>query len=628
MVELARALGWRNPPGDLSLQQVSDWWQGRARRASRSLWRSPLYRSRKPLPGGGQAHFSYERSLWPVPLEKPMASCWETEACLFRNRNAAWAAVLVALHDLLGRTMQVRCWQVGQEVRPVLEALAGDSWSQAFRYETLLSSLEARRGDVFLLGSGGLKDSRGSGVVVMDLSGDPDFPVEDFLVNTECWLVVTLRQWTPRYGLFLSRPALVQLYARPEPQATLSTLATASEVLRRTRSVIGGAPGFEQLWEWSLPDLPLRPGQEAGPPPQRPVRSWPPSEDRQATLRTADGGVPLALGELKQRLLAYDEVPEGWELRPLLFSSAMAALAALSLAYPQGESGARYFETQFLRQLLRSQGPGVLWESVQYDWELTPWDLQLAQCPPWLIVDTTLTGQRLRLADILRHYRPLLAVRVFSALKLDQRGHELDNAGAVLLAGLPDEVERAASRLCGLREALGTVPNTRRLSPPWVLSPGDGHAEAVLENNRWLATQLQCGGLLRRVVHPSLGPLREVPWAAAPFVVLEGEDPAWISAALTREARGLPLAQGASFGFVHHRFESIVPVLKENRVLFKVAMGSSPDREGVLAALQRVYAHPDLASLKRAYPGLRRLPAVRDWASPSQRLLNYLEGSD
>ncbi len=601
--------------------------------------RSPLYAERKPLPFGGEALYTYERSLWPVPLEgcPPAPPGWEGEALLCRSLEAAHATLFVSLCDLLEEPLQVRCWKAPASLGPLLDCLAPGRWSSAFRLTTLHSSMASRRANVFVVDAQDWErgEVRPTGVLVLDLSRRPDFPLLDLLDDCDCWLVATLQRWRAPE---LSSPALLSLYARPSKGEGLSTLGAASELARRVRSVVGASPSFTQLWEWSLADRELSGYRERVPAPKRPARGWPhqpafaESERawlgelkkwRRSTLALADRSRPLELSALEQRLQAYEEIP----VEPLLFSSAMAALAALAVLMPRLSSQAAYFETAFLLKVLRASGQDVQWlESVRYDWELTPWDLELAFPSPVLVVDTTLTGNRFRLSHLWERHRPQLAVRVFSALKLDQRGQELENVGAVLLSGSPEVVAPVAQALRALRSACGTEPECARLSPDWVLDPTDPHAEAVLESNAWLAARLRPGGLLRRVVHPGL--TSSLPWACAPFVVLHlaPDSHPWITAAVEREARALPFGRGASFGFVDHRHESIIPVLREQRPLFKVAMGSSPgpSRQAVLEILQRVLSHSSVGELRRAYPGLRPARTARDWSAPSPRMLRFL----
>lgn len=601
----------------------------RALAASRRLLRSPLYAQKKPLPGG-QALYTYERSLWPQPLEQLEAPLgWEAEKVVCCSWGGAFATLLASLRDLLERPLSVRCWDNPRyaELEALLECLAPGRWSWARRRQTMAGSLSHRRAELFLLGADQDLALLTSGAVVLD-----HVPEAEFWEQYQGWLLIVVQ---PEPALVDCQPCSLSLYGRISQQPGLSSTAMAAELSRRVRSVLGVGLSYARLWESCAP-----PGGETARAPLPPPRVWPTPPNFQGdeagylkelvrwrlrTLAQADRSRPAPLADLEKRLLAYDEAPEGWDLHPMLFSSAMAALSALSLLMPRVQSQAAYFETSFLRQVLRHEGPcDVAWfESVCYDWELTPWDLEIQNQPAVIVVDTTLTGQRLRLSQVLQRHRPQLAVRVFSALKLDQRGQELENCGALLLAGPPETVRAVRHGLERLRDLLGTRPGCGRLSPDWVLRPDDGHAEAVLENNAWLAARLQAGGLLQRVVYP--------PSLGSPFVVLHCEHPQYIAAALERESRrrALPFARGASFGFVSHRHEYIIPVLREQRILYKVAMGSSPgpSRQGVLELLQEVFGQPDLRALQRAFPGLRPAPPARDWSAPTERLLNFLEGS-
>lgn len=626
---------------------LSLWWRGKALAASARQMRSPLYRQSKPLPHGGRALYTYERSLWPVPLESPPPAPpgWECETIVCRNLAAAYATLLVSLRDLQQQPVTVRCWGVPDCVPPLLDCLAPGAWSRAHRLDTLESSLRSGRADLYLVSEVPAMPPGGVLVIQGELRLEPG-----------PWLIAHLQSWDARRagGLELSRLGELRLYAPVSQAAPLTALATASELARRVRSVLGGCPSYAELWEWCLPRLPSlperpcqswslsgwrdSPEQGLAKAPRRMGPGWPaepayrPGQEqawlgelrrwRQQTLRVADSHPAVSLEALEARLPAYDQPLPGHELHGLLFSSAMAALAALSLLMPRLESEARYYETRFLHEVLHARGQDVRWvESVQYDWELRPGVLE--PCPV-LVLDTTLTGQRLRLGQL--PFRPTLAVRVFSALKLDQRGQELENAGAVLLSGEPEVVRPIREALSELRRSLGAEPRRSRLSPPWVLNADPDHGERVLENNAWLARRLEPGGLLRRVVHPPGG---------APFCVLHlGDDSLeghfYLTALIERLVRDLPFGRGASFGFVDHRHEFVVPVLKERRALFKVAMGSSPgpSRQGVLEVLQKALSYPDLAALRRAHPGLRPAAPTADWSAPSPRLLRFLAGSE
>ncbi|MBS2035238.1 hypothetical protein JST97_09625 [bacterium] len=599
----------------------------RALAASRRLLRSPLYRQRKPLPGG-RALYTYERSLWLQPLESVQAPPgWEAEKVVCSGWGGAFAVLLATVRDLIERPLSLRCWNNPEygALEPLFECLAPGRWSWAASPQTVESSLAHGRAELFLLGADLSLAERTEAAVVLD--APPDFTC---LRN---WLVVLVQA---EQQLVECQPFSLTFFAPRRDGAGLSTTAMAAELARRVRSVLGVSLSYTQLWESCAAS---QASTFVNPPRPQPAR-WPAAPEYQGdeaaylgalakwrlrTLRQADASHPVPLAELESRLLAYEEPISGWEIQPMLFSSAMAALSALSLLMPRIQSRAAYFETAFLRQLLRHDPPfDVTWlESVGYDWELTAWDAEVPESAEVVVLDTTLTGQRCRLSALLGQRRPRLLVRVFSALKLDQRGQEMENCGAVLLAG-PESVVRAVRHgLERLRDLLHTRPGCTRLSPEWLLRPGDGHAEAVLENNAWLASRLRPGGLLQRVAYPGR--------YGAPFVVLHCLHPHYVAAAIEREARRrrLPLGRGASFGFIGHRHESIVPVLRDQRVLYKVAMGASPgpSRQGVLELLQEVLSHNDLGALRRAFPGLRPAPPAGDWAAPTPRLLEFLGGS-
>jgi len=391
--------------------------------------------------------------------------------------------------------------------------------------------------------------------------------------------------------------------------------------------------------------------------PARPRRrtqpGWPCGATREQLLRVADRRTPPSLLELEGRLLAYDQCPSGWQLEPLLFGSGMAALATLWMALERMWQKSRvlrvaglgsYFESKFLEQVVQGAGTlevvgldeadVVFAESFNYDWELTPLDLNRLRQVKALVLDTTLTGQQLGLGE-LRARLPHLefAVRIFSGLKLDQQGLELENCGAALIAGPNPWASQAATILRQARNSSGgeLSPLQRgRLAVPLVLDAelARQHAASVFSNNADLARQLRPGGLLARAVHPSLN--HQCAWACAPFVVLHLNDTSisahrHLAGVLEFEARRrrLPFCRGASFGFLDHRHEFVIPVLRENRALFKVAMGATPN-PGVIELLQEVLACSDLA---RAYPQVELAEPVADWATPSARLLEFLEGS-
>jgi len=737
-------------------QRLHRWWIGRAHSASQNLYRSPLYNQTKPLPHAldGQAHFTYERSLWPVPLEQsnPPAG-WRAEVVMCRSLEAAYWTGLTTLKDMLGAPQKLRSLAMPAKQRQLLDWMSGGywQWSEAFGPTTFLSSLAGGRAGIFLCGPAALmapplleawkERPRGSQAILWLES--PAFDWSSFLHELRDdppWLTVLCQPWNAWRSLGLPLTCLGQLtfYAPFSPGVTgMTNLDTAAELSRRIRSVLGAGLSYPELSEWCwatrippdelaayrkrlgdnaayvkdrlevevdhqgvfrwekptdlkklarlaiLPDLipgalghgvrevedhlqftigwrsvdPLietlvENGRRttASPPKVAPEREWP-NVTRRRLLKMADQRTAPDLEQLESRLLAYDEATEA-----LIFRSGMSAIASLWLVLEKLVQGplevatlGRYFETLFLQQVLQAptrfqetplpQAPIVMAESVGYDWELTPLDLGSLSQAQIVILDTTLTGQRLTISQL---PRAPLVIRLFSGIKLDQQGLELENCGALLLAGSPQAVKLMAQSLRAVRTCAGSEPSAlerRRLAPPFVFDPqlAQAHQDAVFSNNAWLAqrlTQVQ-GGLLARVVHPSLGNSQD--WACAPFVVLHLKDSSieahrQLTAVLEYEAqrRKLPLGRGASFGFLDHRHEFVIPVLRENRALFKVAMGArqGDPREAIGQLLLEVLSYPDCASLALAYPDLQLASAPADWAAPSARLLEFLEGSD
>lgn len=743
---LGGRLGKASQPTHLLFEQLNRWWLEQATGPSRRLLRSPHYHEIKPLPLGGKALYSYERSLWPVPLEQVESlPGWAAEMVVCRNLQAASWTGLTCLRDMLDRPLRVRSWGLETATNQLLDMLSGPrwQWSEAFSQTTFHSSLAGARADLFLVSATDWKVNEFAQawaeqpdecqtILWVDTSRRPDFDWPGLLQavsKAPPWLTIRAQGWQPwdSLGLRLCQPASLQFYA--PPAQGMSTLGTAAELARRVRSVLGAGLSLPELSQWcydrslslqyrqqlrtnservgqrlgvALRDdgtfpWPRRPGisaqvreelglggfthgyrlagkgievsvglmdpeillqflnEKSGPsrsPRPRPQPDWPLGGTREELLKIADRRTPPPLSDLEQRLLDYDQSPPGWRLEPLLFGSGMAALATLWMALERMWQAPRalrvsglgsYFESKFLEQVVQGSGTlevtapedadVVFAESVNYDWELTPLELGRLRQVKALVLDTTLSGQRLTLHHLKTQLPNLeFAVRVFSALKLDQQGLELENGGAALVAGPPAWASQAAEILRQARHCSGgelTPLQRGRLAVPLVLDAelARRHGDAVFANNARLARQLTPGGLLARAVHPSLGP--PGPWSCAPFVVLHLRDASiaahrQLAGVLEFEAqrRRLPLYRGASFGFLDHRHEFVIPVLRENRALFKVAMGAHSD-EGVIELLQEVLACADLG---RAYPQVEPAEPVADWAAPSDRLLEFLEG--
>jgi len=624
------------------------------------------------MPGGAEAHYTYERSLWPRPLEEkrpPVPPGWEAEVVAVRSRRAALWTFLVTVRDLLRQHVTVRSWGLPEDDLRLLEMMASPrwSWSQAFSQSTLNHGLAEGRAGLYLVAAvrpDGLesfdagpfaaswaeRDPAHGAVLLVDTSLLPTFDMRAFLESLPrapllAAQLTELNGWHTQ-GLQLGQAAWLTFYGLQG--RGLTDCQTAGELGRRVRSVLGTALSFAELCQLDVPFLGFDPAwfdrvvaNQPGPAftgflGQRPegllglVPTWrrgPAAPRRKASTRATP---PLAtptpatrarfLAQADRRTARVEELEQRLPGHGLLFRSGMAAVSALLTLLEQHgvEMRAQYFESRFLHHVVGVEEQGALFaESVEYNWELRPCELP-DPLPPVTIVDTTLTGERFPV--------PPGAIRLFSALKLHQRGLELENCGALVLPN--PELKAWLQELRRLTDTGLTPVEAARLDVPFFLTDHD-YAEQVFANNAWLAQRLQPHpGLVSRVVHPSL--FSTLPWAVAPFIVLHLTDEAidnhrLLAAVLVHEGRGLPFERGASFGFVGHRHEFIIPVLKENRALFKIAMGSGPGREGVLELLTRVLAFPSFPALQAAYPGLDLAPPPTDWATPSPALLEFLE---
>ncbi|MGE0492949.1 MAG: hypothetical protein AB7S38_27305 [Vulcanimicrobiota bacterium] len=368
---------------------------------------------------------------------------------------------------------------------------------------------------------------------------------------------------------------------------------------------------------------------------------------------------------LEEKTRAYRPAPPGWQAEHVHFRSGMGAIAtfllALNTMWKPGPDKplslgmwGGYYETHFLlggvahahfnwrrhhsqdtmhTALLEGEHDALLLETVAYDWELEVFDLE-AFLESWsqrssqrvkvLVLDTTLTGLAFPMEDLLAGLAddpPLMVVQITSGLKLDQQGLELANVGLLSYYSPGGEASQAAALTRKLRTVAGTALSFAELCEldvPFFATRQSlaEHSEAVFANNAWLAAQLERGrgGLFWKVAHPSLGPAAELAWAKAPFVVLHLqedrlENHGLLLSVISQEVRRreLPFAMGSSFGFRGHRFETIIPSIRDRQGLFKVALGSrsGPALEGIAELLLELADRPDFASLRARYPDLR-----------------------
>lgn len=353
---------------------------------------------------------------------------------------------------------------------------------------------------------------------------------------------------------------------------------------------------------------------------------------------------------LEARCAEFITVPAGWSASHLLFSSGQATLSAILQASLQlhrlaGDGPLSllhlggYFETHALLDLFDSrslahtrigtdsldalaaqlpQADVLLAELACCDGGLRLLDLaefariwRASTARPRLVVfDTTLSATRFpleMLLGLMAGSEAPVVICMRSALKLDQGGLELANAGicSVLVPA------RAASPLSDLPETLrkirkltGTslgLQDMASLEAPWFLDRlyATRYCDAIFAHNRRLALAFRpTGTLFASLTHPALGQDTS-PWSEAPFCVLKLSDESEenyrrLQTVLEQEAKARQLAfsAGGSFGFRGHRFEAILPDRPESPPFLRVALGArdGPSLSGIIGLLNELAA--------------------------------------
>jgi hypothetical protein len=367
---------------------------------------------------------------------------------------------------------------------------------------------------------------------------------------------------------------------------------------------------------------------------------------------------------LDGRLVDGEPDITGWTASGVVCSSGMAALTvALHVAayefrsvhgrLPKVALLGDYFETTMLielvstsfaswsrcrsvAELVATRADVVVLEPVRYDWDLhtvdfielsTAWAAQGA--PRTVIVDPSLTPgvwPKQQLLTTLTGTDTATVIEARSALKLDQLGLELANAGAVvvhrndaLTAAVSDpETLRNARAVLGAalppRSAIA-LDNSFFLDPDWRRT----HVALVARNNEAFARALSVHrGLFETVAHPANRPrgadTRDGSVRVAPFTVLRLEDDDLLGYRLLlgvirteADRRGVDLQFGASFGFRSHRHETIVPRKRDLRCLLKVALGArgGPAMDGVIELFRDLHALGSMDAVRRHFRGVR-----------------------
>lgn len=369
---------------------------------------------------------------------------------------------------------------------------------------------------------------------------------------------------------------------------------------------------------------------------------------------------------LENKVDLYREVPTNWELSNVLCSSGMAAISIIMQSYfamykPSLQkklvisTWRDYFETRVLTDLYRNElieitnyptqeeffnvieDTDVFFiEIVRYNWELEVLNLNkfldnlsnvASERLKLLIVDTTLSGNHHQLEKILKCLEKcpnIIIIQVHSILKLDQQGLELSNGGVISVYTMKDNkslpnAEAFAGYLRQVRTIMGaglTYQEIALLDNEFVFNKKKYHhyCNQIFENNKLIAETIHTNGIFEKVVYPSL--FSDVEWAKSPFVVFHLKEDnlnnhGFLLGVLSYEVkkREINFFHGSSFGFRDSRYEVIIPNVKDNKGLFKIAMGMRKgiNRHKIIELIQEISNFKDFSELKVSYPTVKAI---------------------
>lgn len=293
-----------------------------------------------------------------------------------------------------------------------------------------------------------------------------------------------------------------------------------------------------------------------------------------------------------------------------------------------------------------------------------------ADRPLILIIDSTLLAGVFVMEDIVAQIPPqqsILLIELRSALKLDQEGLEISNAGYVRIFRQYNNAdfrstERIKKRLAKTRKLFGnnlTLEQISLLDLPWFNDSDQvkNYAQSIFDNNRKLARALlplKGKGLVYEVNHPCFSSATSLPncaWSESPFVTVgfrehENNEPnhSYLNGALLYEIkkRKLNLHWGTSFGFRHHRFEIFQSSHKypsgEYIGIIRMAMGrnTGPSLDACIDLFKELFSYDSFQALKKAYahiepiykhmPYVDHYPCHRTYQWNAKELKQMLDG--
>ncbi|MBG9784985.1 hypothetical protein [Shouchella lehensis] len=341
-----------------------------------------------------------------------------------------------------------------------------------------------------------------------------------------------------------------------------------------------------------------------------------------------------------------------WNNTALAFSSGMATLSTLfnsllSFYSPSQNNPlsmvcfADYFESKGLLEVIAREHLSITYadtgeidfngfdiiyiEPTRYDWKMNYFDtdqsfentIEDKKKFTFIIIDSTLSQDNTTRDAILakcKHQPFTVVMECSSGLKLHQFGLELCNFGYVNIYCRKDDADIIDSiklkqyikKVRTLNGSALSFESASVLDAPFIFNEikTNHYIDRVFENNLKLKKNTRVGGLFKEISTAEKG---------SPFVVFQIEnndldDYGYLMGVLDDQSKqaGALFYRGSSFGFRHHRYETIIPDNKVRKGLFKIAMGfrKGPSFEFILRFMRELSVLNNMRELRTRFPAI------------------------
>lgn len=354
-----------------------------------------------------------------------------------------------------------------------------------------------------------------------------------------------------------------------------------------------------------------------------------------------------------ERKIEKNNQKSKWNNTSLAFSSGMAAInsllnSLLSFYAPSENNPLRmicfadYFESRGLIDVISRSFLDIEYtnsneidinsydiiyiEPTKYDWNLSSIDID-RMCSfsmetdnekyKFIIIDSTLSRNSDSLDKLLDHFNKypfLIVFEITSGLKLHQFGLEFCNFGYLNIYCRNDDnyiidSQKIKEYIKRIRTLMGSALSFEAVSlldNPLIFNEHmtKEYIDTIFENNMNLRNNIKLGGLFKEVSFAEQG---------SPFVVFQMKNNnlaeyGYLMGIISEEVKkvGASIFMGSSFGFRHHRYETIIPNNKISKGLFKIAMGyrRGPSYNFILSLMKEISELNNFNELELKYPNI------------------------